>query len=159
MTTIHAYTNDQIILDTVHKDLRRARAAGLSMIPTTTGAAKAIGSVIPELSGKMDGFALRVPTPDVSIVDLVVVTEKETNTKEVNEKFINASKNELKGILAASSEPLVSVDYIGNPYSAIVDLALTNVNGNLVKVLAWYDNEWGYSNRMIDLAKFISNKK
>jgi len=159
MTTIHAYTNDQIILDTVHKDLRRARAAGLSMIPTTTGAAKAIGSVIPELSEKMDGFALRVPTPDVSIVDLVVVTEKETNTKEVNEKFINASKNELKGILAASSEPLVSVDYIGNPYSAIVDLALTNVNGNLVKVLAWYDNEWGYSNRMIDLAKFISNKK
>ncbi len=159
MTTIHAYTNDQIILDAVHTDLRRARAAGLSMIPTSTGAAKAIGVVIPELSGKMDGFALRVPTPDVSIVDLVVVTEKETNTKEVNEKFIDASKSELKGILTTSDEPLVSIDYTGNPYSAIVDLALTNVNGNLVKVLAWYDNEWGYSCRMIDLAKFISNKK
>ncbi len=156
MTTIHAYTNDQIILDAVHKDLRRARAAGLSMIPTSTGAAKAIGSVIPELSGKMDGFALRVPTPDVSIVDLVIVTERETKTNEVNEKFIDASKNELKGILTTSNEPLVSIDYTGNPYSAIVDLALTNVNGNLVKVLAWYDNEWGYSCRMIDIAKFVS---
>lgn len=155
MTTVHAYTNDQIILDSVHKDLRRARAAGMSMIPTTTGAAKAIGLVIPELAGKMDGFALRVPTPDVSIVDLVVITEKETNTREVNEKFIDASQNELKGILAASDEPLVSIDYTGNPYSAIVDLALTKVKENLVKVLAWYDNEWGYSSRMIDLAKFI----
>lgn len=155
MTTVHAYTNDQVILDMVHKDLRRARAAGMSMIPTTTGAAKAIGLVIPELSGKMDGFALRVPTSDVSIVDLVVITEKETNAKEINEKFINASQNELKGILATSDEPLVSIDYTGNPYSAIVDLALTNVKENLVKVLAWYDNEWGYSKRMIDLAKFI----
>lgn len=158
MTTVHSYTNDQIILDAVHKDLRRARAAGLSMIPTTTGAAKAIGLVIPELSGKMDGFSLRVPTPDVSIVDLVVVTEKETNINEVNEKFIDASKNELKGILATSNEPLVSADYTGNPYSAIVDLALTNVNKNLVKVLAWYDNEWGYSSRMVNLAKFIGKK-
>ncbi len=155
MTTVHSYTNDQVILDAVHKDLRRARAAGMSMIPTTTGAAKAIGLVIPELTGKMDGFALRVPTPDVSIVDLVVVTEKETNKEEVNNAFIEASKNEMKKILSVSNEPLVSVDYIGDPHSAIVDLSLTNVNKNLVKVLAWYDNEWGYSNRMIDLALFI----
>jgi len=155
MTTVHSYTNDQVILDAVHKDLRRARAAGMSMIPTTTGAAKAIGLVIPELTGKMDGFALRVPTPDVSIVDLVVVTEKETNKEEVNNAFINASKNEMKKILSVSNEPLVSVDYTGDPHSAIVDLSLTNVNKNLVKVLAWYDNEWGYSNRMIDLALFI----
>jgi len=155
MTTVHSYTNDQVILDAVHKDLRRARAAGMSMIPTTTGAAKAIGLVIPELTGKMDGFALRVPTPDVSIVDLVVVTEKETNKEEVNNAFIEASKNEMKKILSVSNEPLVSVDYIGDTHSAIVDLSLTNVNKNLVKVLAWYDNEWGYSNRMIDLALFI----
>jgi len=158
MTTVHSYTNDQIILDAVHKDLRRARAAGLSMIPTSTGAAKAIGLVIPALAGKMDGFSLRVPTPDVSIVDLVVVTEKETDTEEVNNKFIMASKNEMKGILATSDEPLVSVDYTGDSHSAIVDLSLTKVNKNLVKVLAWYDNEWGYSNRMIDLAKLVGKQ-
>lgn len=155
MTTIHAYTNDQVILDVMHSDLRRARAAAMSMIPTTTGAAKAINLVIPELEGKMDGVAIRVPTPDVSIVDLVVETEKETTASEVNEKFVEASKKELSGILACSSEPLVSIDYTGNSNSAIVDLEMTKVNKTMVKVFAWYDNEWGYSCRVIDLVKHM----
>jgi len=156
MTTIHSYTNDQVILDIMHKDLRRARAAALSMIPTTTGAAKAINLVIPELEGKMDGVAIRVPTPDVSIVDLVVETEKETSVEDVNNKFIEASKTEMKGILSYSTEPLVSVDYTGNPYSSIVDLGMTSViKKNFVKVFSWYDNEWGYSCRLIDLAKYV----
>ncbi|MGQ9722253.1 MAG: type I glyceraldehyde-3-phosphate dehydrogenase [Candidatus Jordarchaeum sp.] len=156
MTTTHAYTNDQRILDFPHKDLRRARAANLSIIPTTTGAAKAIGLVLPELDGKLDGMALRVPVADVSVVDLTVLVEKSTSKEEVNEAFITASKEEMKGILDCVDEPLVSVDFIGNPYSSIVDLGTTYVVGeNLVKVLSWYDNEWGYSKRLIDLANFI----
>lgn len=156
MTTTHAYTNDQRILDFPHKDLRRARAANLSIIPTTTGAAKALGLVLPELDGKLDGIALRVPVADVSIVDLTVSVEKNTTKEEVNEAFITASKEEMKGILDCVDEPLVSVDFIGNPYSSIVDLEKTYVvGGNLIKVLSWYDNEWGYSKRLIDLANFI----
>lgn len=156
MTTIHAYTNDQVILDAIHKDLRRARAAALSMIPTTTGAAKAIGEVIPELTGKMDGKAIRVPTADVSIVDLFVETEKETTVEEVNKKFIEASKGKMKGILECCDEPLVSIDFLNNPSSSIVDLTLTKViKGNFVNVCAWYDNEVGYSARIVDLIKFI----
>ena len=157
MTTIHAYTNDQQILDLIHKDLRRARAAALSMIPTTTGAAKAIGEVIPELKGKMDGLAIRVPTPNVSIVDLVVETKKSTSTQEVNAALKKASETNLKGILAYSELPLVSIDYNRNPNSGIVDALSTNVvGGNLVKVMAWYDNEWGYSCRLVDLIRYIS---
>jgi glyceraldehyde 3-phosphate dehydrogenase len=156
MTTTHAYTNDQRILDFPHKDLRRARAANLSIIPTTTGAAKAIGLVLPELDGKLDGIALRVPVADVSIVDLTVLVEKNTTKEEVNEAFITASKEEMKGILDCTDEPLVSTDFIGNPYSSIVDLEETYVvGGNLIKVLSWYDNEWGYSKRLVDLASFI----
>lgn len=156
MTTVHAYTNDQVILDAIHKDLRRARAAGLSMIPTTTGAAKAIGEVIPELTGKMDGKAIRVPVADVSIVDLFVETEKETTAEEVNEKFIEASKGKMKGILECCNEPLVSVDFINNTASSIVDLQLTKViKGNFVNVSSWYDNEVGYACRMVDLIKYI----
>nr|MDO8079896.1 type I glyceraldehyde-3-phosphate dehydrogenase [Candidatus Freyarchaeota archaeon] len=156
MTTTHAYTNDQRILDFPHKDLRRARAANLSIIPTTTGAAKAIGLVLPELDGKLDGIALRVPVADVSVVDLTVLVEKNTTKEEVNEAFITASKEEMKGILDCIDEPLVSADFIGNPYSSIVDLEETYVvGGNLIKVLSWYDNEWGYSKRLIDLASFI----
>jgi len=156
MTTIHAYTNDQVILDAVHKDLRRARAAALSMIPTTTGAAKAIGEVIPELTGKMDGKAIRVPVADVSMVDLFVETEKETTAEEVNKKFIEASEGKMKGILECCNDPLVSVDFINNPSSSIVDMQLTKViKGNLVNVSAWYDNEDGYSNRIVDLIKYI----
>ncbi|MBS7251888.1 MAG: type I glyceraldehyde-3-phosphate dehydrogenase [Candidatus Freyarchaeota archaeon] len=156
MTTTHAYTNDQRILDFPHKDLRRARAANLSIIPTTTGAAKAIGLVLPELDGKLDGIALRVPVADVSVVDLTVLVEKNTTKKEVNEAFISASKKEMKGILDCVDEPLVSVDFIGNPHSSIVDLEETFVvGGNLIKVLSWYDNEWAYSKRLVDLASFL----
>ncbi len=159
MTTIHSYTNDQKILDLPHKDLRRARAAALSMIPTTTGAAKAVSLVLPELKGKLDGMAMRVPTPDVSIVDLVVETEKETSVEEVNALFKKAAEGPLKGILGYSEEPLVSTDYIGNPLSSIIDAQSTYVNGgNMVKVLSWYDNEWGYSNRVVDLVEFVSKK-
>ncbi|MBU4342319.1 MAG: type I glyceraldehyde-3-phosphate dehydrogenase [Candidatus Altiarchaeota archaeon] len=157
MTTVHAYTSDQNILDLPHSDLRRARAAAVSMIPTTTGAAVATSLVIPELEGKLDGMAIRVPTPNVSLVDLVVETEKETTKDAVNSALIKASGNELKGILACSDEPLVSIDYNGNPYSSIADLLSTNViGGNLVKVISWYDNETGYSTRMVDLAEYIS---
>ncbi|HUV85658.1 MAG TPA: type I glyceraldehyde-3-phosphate dehydrogenase [bacterium] len=153
MTTIHAYTNDQRILDFPHKDLRRARAAAVSMIPTTTGAAKAIGDVIPELKGKLDGFAVRVPTPNVSLVDLTVVVEKDGDAGAVNDAMRAAAAGPMKGILEVSDEPLVSIDYNHTSASATVDAALTKVlNKRLVKVIAWYDNEWGYSARLVDLA-------
>ncbi len=156
MTTIHSYTNDQNILDLPHKDLRRARAAALSMIPTTTGAAKAVGLVLPSLKGKVDGFAIRVPTPDVSVVDFVAEVEKQTTKEEVNAALKTAANGTLKGILGYSEEPLVSVDYIGNRNSSIVDSALTMViGGNLVKVIAWYDNEMGFSARMISATQLI----
>ena len=157
MTTIHSYTNDQRILDLPHKDLRRARAAALSMIPTSTGAAKAIGLVMPELKGKLDGYAMRVPTPDVSVVDLVALTEKNTTKDEVNAAFKKAAAGPLKGILQYCEEELVSRDFTGNQYSSIVDAGYTKViDGNLVKVTAWYDNEWGYSCRVRDLVKFVA---
>jgi glyceraldehyde 3-phosphate dehydrogenase len=157
MTTIHAYTMDQRILDAPHKDLRRARAAGVSQIPTTTGAAKAVGLVIPELQGKIDGIAIRIPTANVSLVDLVALLKKETNAEEVNRAFKAASEGKLKGILQYCDEPLVSVDFMTNPHSSIVDALFTRVtDNNLVKILAWYDNEWGYSCRLVDLVKFIS---
>ncbi len=157
MTTIHSYTNDQQILDLPHKDLRRARAAALSMIPTTTGAAKAVSLVLPELKGKLDGLAMRVPTPNVSIVDLVVETEKPTTKEEVNAALKAAAEGPMKGILAYTDEPLVSRDFLGNPNSSIVDGLSTKVlGGNLVKVLSWYDNEWGYSMRVVDLAALIA---
>ncbi|HZP01067.1 MAG TPA: type I glyceraldehyde-3-phosphate dehydrogenase [Terriglobia bacterium] len=157
MTTIHAYTNDQRILDLPHKDLRRARAAALSMIPTTTGAAKAIGLVLPELKGKLDGYAIRVPTPDVSVVDLVAVVEKPTTAEEVNGVLKKAAEGPLKGILQFCAEELVSKDFTGNPHSSIVDAGFTKViDGNLVKVVAWYDNEWGYSCRVGDLIKYVA---
>ncbi len=157
MMTCHSYTNDQNILDLPHKDLRRARAAAMSMIPTTTGAAKATSLVIPELKGKIDGLSIRVPTPDVSVVDLTAEVERNVTVEEVNNAFREAAKGELKGILEVSDEPLVSVDYIGNPASAIVDLQSTFVvQDQMVKVLAWYDNEWGYSMRCVDLATFVS---
>lgn len=156
MTTIHSYTNDQALLDAPHKDLRRARAAALSMIPTSTGAAVAAGKVIPELEGKIDGLAIRVPTPDVSLVDLVAEVEKETTVDEVNLALRKASQGSLKGILKYSSEPLVSRDFTTDPASAIVDADYTYViEGTLVKVLGWYDNEWGYSCRIIDLAEYM----
>jgi glyceraldehyde 3-phosphate dehydrogenase len=160
MTTIHSYTNDQKILDLPHKDLRRARAAALSMIPTSTGAAKAIGLVLPELKGKLDGYAMRVPTPDVSVVDLVALTEKSTTAEEVNAAFKKAAAEPpLKGYLLYSEEELVSKDYTGCPYSSIVDAGFTKViDGNLVKVVAWYDNEWGYSCRVRDLINFVAAK-
>jgi glyceraldehyde 3-phosphate dehydrogenase len=159
MTTIHSYTNDQQLLDLPHKDLRRARAAALSMIPTSTGAAKAVALVIPELKGKFDGISVRVPTPNVSLVDVVIDVEKSTTTEEVNTVLKNAANEELKGILAFSEEPLVSIDYRGNSNSSIVDAENTKViNGNLVKILTWYDNEWGYSCRVRDLIKFIAEK-
>jgi glyceraldehyde 3-phosphate dehydrogenase len=157
MTTIHAYTNDQKILDAPHKDLRRARAAGVSQIPTTTGAAKAVGLVIPELKGKIDGIAIRVPTPNVSLVDLVSVMKKEVTEKDVNDAFKKAADGKLKGILQYTEEPLVSVDFMENPHSAIVDgLSTKVIEKNLLKVLAWYDNEWGYSCRLRDLIQYIS---
>ncbi|MBQ7502687.1 type I glyceraldehyde-3-phosphate dehydrogenase [bacterium] len=160
MTTVHSYTNDQKILDLPHKDLRRARAAALSMIPTTTGAAKAVALVIPELKGKFDGFAMRVPTPTVSVVDLVAEIEKEGVTKEeINQAFREAAAGEMKGVLGASDEPLVSIDYKGDYRSSIVDLDLTMVQGNMIKVVAWYDNEWAYSNRVADLVNYMATGK
>ncbi len=159
MTTIHSYTNDQVILDFPHKDLRRARAAALSMIPTSTGAAKAINLVIPELKGKLDGFAMRVPTPNVSVVDLVVFVEKSTSVDEVNKALQAAANGPMKGILGYTTEELVSSDYKGDDRSSIVDAPLTRVvNGNCVKVIAWYDNEWGYSCRVRDLIFYIAKK-
>lgn len=158
MTTIHSYTNDQVILDTPHKDLRRARAAALSMIPSSTGAAKALKLVIPETSGKLDGFAIRVPTPNVSIVDLTFISEKPTDAKAVNAAMKAASEGELKGILGYDENQLVSSDFKGNPLSSIFDAPLTKVVGNSVKVLSWYDNEWGYSNRVVDLIGFLVSK-
>ncbi len=159
MTTVHAYTSDQSLLDGSHLDLRRARAAALSMIPTTTGAAKAVGLVIPELQGKLDGFAIRVPIPNVSMVDLAV-NLKQTNitAEEINNEFIKASKDSLKGILKTESLPLVSSDYVGMRESSCVDLEMTNIIAEMVKVVAWYDNEAGFSNRVIDLVSFIGNK-
>lgn len=157
MTTIHAYTNDQSVLDVPHKDLRRARAAGMSLIPTTTGAARAVGIVIPELKGKCDGYAIRVPTPDVSIVDFVAQVERETSIEEVNRALKSASENALKGVLGFSEEPLVSIDYTGNPHSSIVDSLCTMVvGGDMVKVVAWYDNEMGFSTRMLDVAAMLN---
>ena len=158
MTTIHSYTNDQVILDTPHKDLRRARAAALSMIPSSTGAAKALKLVIPETSGKLDGFAIRVPTPNVSIVDLTFISEKPTDAKAVNAALQTASEGELTGILGVETNELVSSDFKGNKLSSIVDAPLTKVVGNSVKVLSWYDNEWGYSNRVVDLIGFLESK-
>jgi len=160
MTTIHSYTNDQVILDFPHKDLRRARAAALSMIPTSTGAAKALKLVIPELSGKLDGFAMRVPTPNVSVVDLVALVEKQTTKEEVNAALKKASESgSLKGYLAYEEEELVSADFKGNPFSSIVDAKMTLVvGGNCVKVISWYDNEWGYSCRVRDLINYMGSK-
>jgi len=156
MTTIHSYTNDQKLLDLPHKDLRRARAAAVNMIPTSTGAAKAIGLVIPELKGKMDGVAVRVPTPNVSLVDLVIESEKPATKEAVNDAFKKASEGAMKNILQYLEEPLVSGDFRGSPYSAIFDSPLTFAMDNMIKVMAWYDNEWGYSCRMIDLVKKIA---
>jgi len=157
MTTIHSYTNDQRILDLSHQDLRRARAAAMSMIPTTTGAAKAVGLVLPELKGKLNGFSMRVPTPDVSVVDLVAEIERKATAEEINAALREAAEGKLKGILGYSDEPLVSIDYLGNPLSSIVDGRSTMViEDNLIKVLAWYDNEWGFSCRMIDLVKLVA---
>ncbi len=157
MTTVHAYTNDQSILDLPHSDMRRARAAALAMIPTTTGAAKAVALVLPELKGKLDGLAVRVPTPNVSLVDLVVETEKSTSVEEVNAALQAAADGPLKGILAYCEVPLVSCDFNGDPSSSTVDAATTTViGGTMVKVMSWYDNEWGYSNRIVDLTKLMA---
>jgi glyceraldehyde 3-phosphate dehydrogenase len=159
MTTIHSYTNDQNVLDFPHKDLRRARAAALNMIPTSTGAAKAIGLVMPELKGKLDGYAMRVPTPNVSVVDLVAVLNKPTTTEAVNAALKSAAENGLKGILGYTEDPVVSSDMMHNPNSSIVDAGMTKVlDGNLVKVVSWYDNEWGYSCRVVDLVIFLAKK-
>jgi len=159
MTTIHAYTNDQRILDLPHEDLRRARAAAMSVIPTSTGAAKAISLVIPELKGKFDGYALRVPTSTVSVVDFTAVLEKKTTTEELHAAFKTAAEGPMKGILAFETEPLVSIDYKGDPHSSTIDAQFTMVmGGNFCKVVAWYDNEWGYSMRTADLAKMIADK-
>jgi glyceraldehyde 3-phosphate dehydrogenase len=159
MTTIHSYTNDQQLLDLPHKDLRRARAAALSMIPTTTGAAKAVGEVLPQLKGKLDGFAMRVPTPNVSVVDLAVIVSRKTTAEEVNAAFKAAEAGALKGILAVEDAPLVSTDFRKNPNSSIVDSAYTKVmDGDFVKVLSWYDNEWGYSSRCVDLAVYMASR-
>jgi len=155
MTTVHSYTNDQVMLDQPHKDLRRARAGAVNIIPTTTGAAKAVGKVLPHLKGKLDGFSLRVPTPDASITDFVCVLKKEVTKDEVNAAMKKASGANLKGILQYSDEPLVSTDIIGNSYSSIYDSLSTMAMGNLVKVIGWYDNEWGYSCRVVDLIKKI----
>src|SRR5262245_10824452 len=159
MTTVHSYTNDQQLLDLPHKDLRRARAAALSIIPTTTGAASAVGEVLPALKGKLDGFAMRVPTPNVSVVDLAAMLNKTTSAEEVNAALKAAADGPMKGILAVSTEELVSIDFKGNPHSSIVDAAYTKVmDGNFVKVLSWYDNEWGYSNRCVDLLRLMVKK-
>jgi len=158
MTTSHAYTNDQRILDFPHSDLRRARAAAMSIIPTTTGAARAVGKVIPELNGKLDGMALRVPTPDGSLVDLVVELEQTVTIEEINAAMKEAAEGQMKGVLEYCEDPIVSVDIVGNPHSSIFDSLSTNVmDGNMVKVLSWYDNEWGYSNRCIDLLKKMAS--
>jgi glyceraldehyde 3-phosphate dehydrogenase len=160
MTTIHAYTNDQVILDFPHRDLRRARAAAMSMIPTTTGAATALSLVIPALKGKMDGMAIRVPTPNVSVVDLVAWLEKETSAEEVNRTLRSYAEGKLKGILSFCDEPLVSIDFNGNPHSSVVDGPSTKViGGKMVKIISWYDNEWGFSNRMVDLFLYLFGKK
>ena len=157
MTTVHSYTNDQVTLDGPHKDLRRARAAALNIVPTTTGAARAVALVIPELKGKFDGFALRVPTPTVSIIDFVAELERSTSVEEVNGFFAEAAEDELEGILAFTDEPLVSTDFRGDAHSAIVDgLSTMVMDGNLVKVVAWYDNEWGYSSKVLEMARVIS---
>lgn len=159
MTTVHSYTNDQQILDLPHSDLRRARAAAMSIIPTTTGAAKAVSLVLPELKGKLNGFAMRVPTPNVSITDLVVELDKAATAEEINAALKKSAEGELKGIMAYSDEPLVSRDYNGNPHSSIVDgLSTMVVEGSMAKVVSWYDNEWGYSNRVVDLIRFIVGK-
>jgi glyceraldehyde 3-phosphate dehydrogenase len=159
MTTIHSYTNDQQLLDLPHKDLRRARAAALSMIPTTTGAAVAVGEVLPDLKGKLDGFAMRVPTPNVSVVDLAALVDKKTTGDEVNAALKEAAEGPMKGILAVSTEDLVSIDFKGNPNSSIVDAPYTKVmEGDFVKVLSWYDNEWGYSSRCVDLLRLLVKK-
>ncbi|MBZ0179704.1 MAG: type I glyceraldehyde-3-phosphate dehydrogenase [Melioribacteraceae bacterium] len=156
MTTVHSYTNDQRLLDLPHSDLRRARSAAVSIIPTTTGAAKAVGKVMPELNGKLDGFSLRVPTPDGSITDLVAIVKKETTAEEVNAAMKAAAEGSLKGIMEYTEDPIVSTDIIGNPHSTIFDSLSTMVNGNLVKVVGWYDNEWGYSCRVVDLMRKIA---
>jgi glyceraldehyde 3-phosphate dehydrogenase len=159
MTTIHSYTNDQNVLDFPHKDLRRARAAALNMIPTSTGAAKAIGLVVPELKGKLDGYSMRVPTPDVSVVDFVAVLKKDATSEQVNGALKAAAEGPLKGILAYTEDPVVSTDMLHNPNSSIVDAELTKVlGGNLAKVVSWYDNEWGYSSRVVDLIVFLGKK-
>ncbi len=159
MTTVHSYTNDQRLLDLQHKDLRRARAAAMSIIPTTTGAAKAVGLVLPAVQGKLDGMSMRVPTPDVSIVDLVANVTRETTVDDVNAAFREAAAGSLSGVLEYTEEPLVSVDFTGNPASSIVDAPSTSViGGTLVKVISWYDNEWGYSNRCVDLARYIAER-
>ncbi|MDE4542330.1 type I glyceraldehyde-3-phosphate dehydrogenase [Thermoanaerobacterium sp. R66] len=159
MTTVHSYTNDQRILDLPHKDLRRARSAAMSIIPTTTGAAKAVALVLPELKGKLNGFAMRVPTPDVSVVDLVAELEKSVTVEEINAALKEAAENELKGILGYTDEPLVSMDFKGDSRSSIVDgLSTMVMEGNMVKVVSWYDNEWGYSNRVVDLAKYVADR-
>jgi glyceraldehyde 3-phosphate dehydrogenase len=159
MTTIHSYTNDQHLLDLPHKDLRRARAAALSMIPTTTGAAAAVGEVLPELKGRLDGFAMRVPTPNVSVVDLAAILRKNTTAEDVNAALKAAADGPMQGILAYSTAPLVSIDFKGNPNSSILDAEYTKVmDGNFVKVLSWYDNEWGYSNRCVDLLRLLVKK-
>jgi len=159
MTTIHSYTNDQNVLDFPHKDLRRARAAAINMIPTTTGAAKAIGLVMPQLKGKLDGYSMRVPTPDVSVVDLVAILSRDTTSEEVNAALKAAAEGPMKGILAYTEDPVVSCDMLHNPNSSIVDSQMTKVlGGNLAKVIAWYDNEWGYSCRVVDLIAFLVEK-
>jgi glyceraldehyde 3-phosphate dehydrogenase len=159
MTTVHSYTNDQNLLDLPHKDLRRARAAALSIIPTTTGAAVAVGEVLPEIKGRLDGIAMRVPTPNVSVVDLAVLVDKKTSAEEVNAAFKTAADGRLKNILQYSTQELVSIDFKGNPHSSILDAPYTAVmDGDFVKVLSWYDNEWGYSNRCVDLLRFLVKK-
>jgi glyceraldehyde 3-phosphate dehydrogenase len=158
MTTIHAYTGDQNVLDSSHKDPRRARACAMSMIPTTTGAAKAVGLVLPDLAGKLDGYAVRVPTPDVSMVDLTVNLKKTATKEQINKAMQEAANGYLKGVLGYEEEPLVSIDFLGNPHSSIFDAGLTNVIGNQVKVVTWYDNEVGFSNRVVDLANHIASK-
>jgi glyceraldehyde 3-phosphate dehydrogenase len=159
MTTIHSYTNDQNVLDFPHKDLRRARAAALNMIPTTTGAAKAIGLVLPELKGKLDGYSMRVPTPDVSVVDFVAILNTPSTTEAVNGALKSAAEGCLKGILGYTEDPVVSTDMLHNPNSSIIDAQMTKVlDGNLVKIVSWYDNEWGYSCRVVDLVKFLVDK-
>jgi glyceraldehyde 3-phosphate dehydrogenase len=158
MNTVHSYTNDQVILDVVHKDLRRARAAALNIIPTTTGAAKAINLVLPELKGKLNGFALRVPTPTVSVVDLTVTLEKPATADQINGVYKRAAEEELKTYLGYTDEPLVSTDFKGDPRSAVIDGLSTMAVGNMVKVLSWYDNEWGYSCRVADLVAYMASR-